>query len=125
MSLFELCDYIAGLGMIVAFVLSGIYLFLSICYHIYRYALGDNFPGLVNPDNYFTSSVILSFINPFNFKHPLDIIQSIAMIAIPILVLALGWLFVIPVGIVWYSVVNIRAKNLHKKKMWTILKDVK
>ena len=120
MSLFELCDYIAGLGIIVAFVLSGIYLFLSICYHIYRYALGDNFPGLVSPDSLFTPSVIL---NPFYFKHPLDIIQSTAMIAIPIIMLAVGWPLVIPVGIVWYIVSNIRAKNLHKKKMWEVLKE--
>lgn len=118
--MFELYDYIVGLGLFATFILCGIYIFISICCSIYRYALGDDFPEVERIAILFTSGRLL---NPFYFKHPADIALGASLIGISILTLAMVWPFIIPIGIVWYGVINTRAKNLHKKKMWETLKE--
>lgn len=117
----EMFVIIAETGFTVGLILAAIYTTLSIMYYTYRYAKGDNHPSITDLD--ICRKDIVKLINPFYYKHPMDIfLTALAFFVGVIGGLAIVWPVIIPVGIIYYSVKKIREKNLHKKKMWETLK---
>jgi RsiW-degrading membrane proteinase PrsW (M82 family) len=112
-----LSESIVVTGFIVAIVIAAIYGTLSLCYYVYRYAKGDDHPSIadlnLNPRD------MSRLINPFYYKHPMNIVVTTSLLG----GLSVLWPVLIPAGVTYYAVNKIREKNLHKKKMWNILKE--
>jgi hypothetical protein len=110
---------IVEIGFFGGLALAAVYAVLSAGYYTYRYMKGDDHPDITD----LTISDILTLINPFYYKHPMNsVITTMFFIGI-IGGLALVWPVLIPVGILYYTVNKIREKNLHKKKMWATLQE--
>jgi hypothetical protein len=102
--------------------LAALYLTLSLIYVAYRYSKGDDIPSMddLSLNNL---SVIRHYINPFYFKHPVDVITTtMSIFSIPYIVAA-SWPVLIPLALLCYFIVTTRKKNLDKKKMWERLKS--
>lgn len=116
----EMFEIIVNTAFNAGFVLAVIYATLSIIYYTYRYAKGDNHPSIT--DLNLCRKDIVKLINPFYYKHPMNIfVIAMSFTGVPG-GLALVWPILLPAGIIYFAVKKIRAKNLHKKKMWGTLK---
>ena len=105
--------------------LAALYLTLSLIYIAYRYSKGDDIPrfGDLASVQLNNLSVIRHYINPFYFKHPVDVITTaISIFSIPFIV-AVGWPVLIPLALLCYFIQRTRKLNLEKKKMWERLKS--
>lgn len=101
---------------------AAIYATLSMIYWTYRYAKGDDYPNPKITDLDICRKDIIKLIDPFYYKHPMNIfIIALSLFFVPT-GLAIVWPIIIPAGIFYFAVKKIRAKNLHKKKMWETLK---
>jgi hypothetical protein len=112
-----LSESIVVTGFIVGIVLAVIYGTLSLCYYVYRYAKGDDHPSIT--DLNLDPRDMSRLINPFYYKHPMNIFVTTAVVG----GIGIVWPFLIPASIIYYAVNRIREKNLHKKKMWGTLKE--
>jgi NADH:ubiquinone oxidoreductase subunit K len=102
--------------------LAALYLTLSLIYVAYRYSKGDDIPSMddLSLNNL---SVIRHYINPFYFKHPVDVITTaMCIFSIPYIVAA-SWPVLIPLALLCYFIQRTRKLNLEKKKMWGRLKS--
>jgi hypothetical protein len=113
-------DAIAETGFIVGMILGAIYGTLALCYYVYRYAKGDNHPSISDCELH--RKDVLKLLNPFYYKHPMNIMVTTMFFLGGIGGLAMVWPVLIPAGVTYYAVNKIREKNLHKKKMWNELK---
>ena len=99
---------------------AAIYATLSMIYWTDRYAKGDDYPKITDLD--ICRKDIIKLIDPFYYKHPMNIfIIALSLFVVPA-GLAIVWPIIIPAGIFYFAVKKIREKNLHKKKMWGTLK---
>lgn len=103
--------------------LATLYLTLSLIYVAYRYSKGDDIPSMDVLPSLNNLSVIRHYINPFYFKHPVDVITTAMCISSIPYIVAAWYPVLIPLALLCYFIVTTRKKNLDKKKMWERLKS--
>ena len=125
MSFYEFYSLSADIAGNVGPVAASIYSVLSLIYFAYRYAKGDDIPRFNDTPRITLSNLVAIkyYINPFYFKHPVDIIMTALYIGVGPLIVAVLWPGLIPAAAIFYFIQRTRKINLDKKKMWNELKS--
>jgi hypothetical protein len=116
MSFYEIVSMII---FVIGSSISTVYVVLSLCYIMYKYSKGADFPNVLEIDN--VTGKIQAYINPFYFKHPANYALCSAIIWGSTLMITIVWPIILPVYMVYVLLKRTRNKNLDKIKMWSTL----